>query len=60
MPMKGATLGGQFVDVGRLDVIGTEALQLGAQVVDAEEQDVGMLLFSLKREQYKGETKNND
>jgi hypothetical protein len=50
MTMEGATQRGQLVDIGRLNIVDPEALQLGAQVVDAEEQDVGMLLFSMKRE----------
>jgi len=37
---EGSTACGEGVDVGGMDVIGTEALELGAEVIDANEEDV--------------------
>jgi hypothetical protein len=43
MTREGTAPGSQFVDVGRVNVVGTETFELGTQVVDADEQDVGAL-----------------
>ena len=43
MAREGAPLGGEPVDVRRFDVVDSEAGELGAQVVHAEQQDVGAL-----------------
>lgn len=41
MAGEGAAAGGEGVDVWRVDVVGTEAFKFGAEVIDADEEDVG-------------------
>ena len=36
-----STAGGESVDMRRLDVVCSKALQLGSKVIDADEEDIG-------------------
>ena len=42
MTVKGPTPGSEGIDMRGLDVVHSETLQLGAKVIDADQQDIGL------------------
>ena len=41
--MKGDAAGCEAVDVGGLNIVGTEAIEFWSEIVDTNEKDVGLL-----------------
>ena len=56
---EGASGGGEFVEVRRMNVVGAKALQLGPKVVDAKKKHV-RLRRGAKREEARGETEKSE
>ena len=48
--LEGATACGEGIDVGGVDVVGAEAFELGAEIIDADEEDVLLRTCGLRKE----------